>query len=71
MIQIHYQGGFKSHQPRAHALAAVTAGSRFDDIDATRPAAIADLDTLVFRGRGDATRLCGKTPRELHDLIKL
>jgi hypothetical protein len=71
MIQILYQGVNGSHQKRAHALAAVTAGSRFGDIDATRPAAIADLDTLVFWGHGEATRLCGKTPRELHDLIKL
>ena len=70
MIQFLYQGGHGSHGPRAQALAALSPGSRCGDIQTTQPVAIPGLDTLVFWGHGDKYKLCGKTPRELHDVIK-
>jgi len=70
MIQFLYQGGHGSHGPRAQALANVTPGSRCGDIATTRATQIPGLQTLAFWGHGDSYRLCGKTPRELHELIK-
>lgn len=36
----------------------------------TNPAVVPNLDTLAFWGHGDSSKLCGKTPRELHEVIK-
>jgi hypothetical protein len=70
MVQFLYQGGHGSHGPRAQALSNVTPGSLCGDIAATQPSTIMGLDTLAFWGHGDSLRLCGKTARELHELIK-
>jgi hypothetical protein len=70
MIQFLFQGGHGSHGPRAQALSNLTPGSRCGDIDLTNPSTLAGLDTLTFWGHGDQYKLCGKTPRELHEVIK-
>ena len=70
MIQFLFQGGHGSHGPRAQALSSVTPGSRSGDINNTKAVEIKGLDTLAFWGHGDSFKLCGKTPRELHEIIK-
>jgi|GEM_PF-5474131 len=70
MIQFLYQGGHGSHGPRAQALSNVTPGSRCGDMATTRATQVPGLQTLAFWGHGDSYRLCGKTPRELHEVIK-
>lgn len=70
MIQFLFQGGHGSHGPRAQALSNATPGSRVGDIATTKAVAIQGLDTLAFWGHGDSSRLCGKTAKELHDVIK-
>lgn len=67
MIQFLFEGG---HGPRAQALSNVTPGSRCGDIDLTNPSILPGLDTLTFWGHGDQFKLCGKTPREIHEVIK-
>ena len=70
MIQFLYQGGHKSHGPRAQALAGVTPGSHCGDIANTKARTITGLDTLTFWGHRDAYRLCNLTPDQIFTLIK-
>jgi len=70
MIQFLFQGGHGSHGPRAQALANITPGSRYGDIDITKASAIPGLHTLTFWGHGDSGKLCGKSPNEIHTIIK-
>lgn len=70
MYQILYQGGHGSHGPRAQALANVTPGAQCGDIATTQPKKVTGLNTLAFWGHGDPFKLCGKTAREIHEIIK-
>src|SRR5689334_19144893 len=57
------------HQARGVALAAETPRARHGDIDGTSPMAVPGLDTLTFWGHCNMTDLCGKSSKELYDLI--
>ncbi len=67
MIQFLFQGG---HGPRAQALSNVTSASLAGDIATTKAVTTLKLDTLAVWGQGDSAKLCGKTPRDLHEVIK-
>jgi hypothetical protein len=70
MVQFLFQGGHGSHGPRTQALSNATPGSRCGDIDTTNASAITGLDTIAFWGHGDSMKLCGKTAREIHEVVK-